>query len=105
MSTAPNSGDLPRGINLRWLWRNVATIIAILTLFAGAVTTWNRVDAHEQRIAEQDRRHEATQKKIARLSHAIGVIQLDLAQLCAAQFGAEKCYTSGKRQLPAVEDE
>ena len=85
-------------------WSVVST--AAMIVAAGAVGYY-RLEQAEAHISQVEARLstkaeakdvEALGGQIEDLRNTLGDIQLDLGQICAAQFGPEKCYTTRRRR-------
>lgn len=86
-------------------WWSVISTAAMIAS-AGAVGYY-RLEQAEAHISQVEARLETKAEKadvetlsksIEELRTTLGDIQLDMAQICAAQFGPEKCYTARRRR-------
>ena len=76
---------------------SIATSV-VLVVAAAAVGNY-KIEQNSTKIQRNEIALEGKAAKTQQefLQKVLGDIQLDVAQLCAAQFGAEKCYTSRRR--------
>ena len=81
-----------------WAWVRVAAVAATV---AGA---WFSMEARVNAALGEAKSAKAELAKIQfeireehrRMLTVLGALQLDMSQLCAATFGPEACYTTGK---------
>lgn len=86
---------------LKW-WPVIAAVLGGLLAFKSleerVLTLETRLTKTEADIATLDEKlTKLKDEDLKEIRQAMGAIQLDVGQLCAAQFGAEACYTSGRR--------
>jgi len=84
-----------------WLRKNALTLVTTAAVIVGGGFVGEyRISMAEEKVATLEAKVEtkADKQDVREIRDAIGDIQLDVAQLCGAQFGPERCYTARRHR-------